>query len=229
MAAIPPLAQVSRYSDVRKTDAVQLLRVLDGLVIRVCIGLVMACQALDDDAAATMAGRLRALHRAIKLMERPDYHEAWQKTLRQAAEASGIHDRVRGVAARLLLDDYHAAEEIAPWMSRALSRAAGPEAAAAWLEGFLSDGGNILAHDDVLFRLVDQWVTGLSPDHFVQILPLVRRTFATFPAPARRQIGERVRRENDAGGWSTVVESSGDWDQARAERLIPALKLILGR
>lgn len=82
----------------------------------------------------------------------------------------------------------------------------------------------------MLFGLVDQWVTGLNIDHFTQVLPLVRRTFATFPAPARRQIGERVKRESSNVG---LAESSTgvaqDWDMARAEALIPALKLILGR
>ena len=230
MAAIPPLAQVSRYSDVRKTDAAQVLHVLDSLVIRVCIGLAMACQALDDDAAATMTGQIRALHNAIKLADRPDHHEAWRNTLRQVADASGVHDQVRGVAARLLLDDYSAADDTADRMSRALSRGVAPEAAAAWLEGFLSDGGAILVHDNVLFGLVDQWVTGLNMDHFTQVLPLVRRTFATFPAPARRQIGERVKRESSNVGLAeSSIGGAQDWDLARAEALIPALKLILGR
>jgi hypothetical protein len=229
MAAIPPLAQVSRYSDVRRTDAAQVMRVLNGLVVRVCIGLVMACQALDDEAAADMAGRIRGLHTAIKLADQPDHRDAWLNTLRQAADAGGIHDRVRGLAARLLLDEcYDTAEDAAARMSRALSRAAAPESAAAWLEGFLSDGGTVLVHDDALFRLADQWVTGLSADHFVQVLPLVRRTFATFPAPARRQIGERVKQESSNGLLGGLAASAEDWDMARAEALIPTLRRILG-
>lgn len=228
MAAIPPLAQVSRYGDVRQTDAAQVLHVLDGLVVRVCIGLVMACQALDDDAAADMAKRIRSLHPAIKLADRPDHLDVWLNALRQAADAGGVHDQVRGLAARLLLDERAAAENAATRMSRALSRAAAPEAAAAWLEGFLSDGGTVLVHDDALFHLVDQWVTGLSTDHFTQTLPLVRRTFATFPAPARRQIGERVKRETGEASLAEPAASVEDWDMARAESLIPALGLILG-
>jgi len=229
MAAIPPLAQVSRYSDVRKTDADQVLQVLDGLLVRVCIGLVMTCQALDDEAAADMAGRISGLHKAIKLVDRPDHRDAWLNTLRQAADAGGIHDRVRGLAARILLDEHHdSAEDAAARMSRALSRAAAPDAAAAWLEGFLSDGGTILVHDDTLFGLVDQWVTGLSTDHFIQILPLVRRTFSTFPAPARRQIGERVKRETGDRALAGPTASTENWDMTRAEALIPTLKLILG-
>lgn len=229
MAAMPPLAQVSRYSDVRKTDAEQVLQVFDGLLVRVCIGLVMTCQALDDEAAADLAERIRRLHTAIKLVDRPDHQNAWLNTLRQAADTGGIHDRVRGLAARVLLDEHtDSAEDAAARMSRALSRAAAPESAAAWLEGFLNDGGTILVHDNALFSLVDQWVIGLSADHFIQILPLVRRTFATFPAPARRQIGERVKREAGNESLAGLAASAEDWDRVRAEALIPTLKLILG-
>lgn len=229
MRAIPPLAQVSRYSDVRKTDVAQVLHVLDGLVVRVCIGLGLACQALDDDAAQEMAERISQLHKAIRLADQSAHREPWRLTLRQVADADGIHARVRGLAARILLDERQdTAEEAAVHMSRALSRATAPESAAAWLEGFLSDGAAVLVHDDALFSLVDQWVSGLSADHFIQVLPLVRRTFATFPAPARRQIGERVRRDGGAVTPSGLAVSTRGWNMARAEALLPALRLILG-
>lgn len=230
MAAIPPLARVSRYGDVRQTDAAQVLHVLDGLAIRVCIGLVAACQALDDEAAAAMAGHLGALHAALKLLDRRGRLDDWSSVLGQLADADGVHARVRGLAARLLLDDHQIAADAAARMSRALSRAVPPEAAAAWLEGFLGGGGMLLAHDEALFQLLDQWVVGLSADHFIQVLPLVRRTFATFPPPERRRIGERVRRDADRPTSIPTASSelAASWDLDRAEQLIPALSLILG-
>ena len=229
MTAIPPLAHVSRYGDVRQTDTAQVLHVLDGLIVRVCIGLTLACQALDDDAAAGMVGHIGKLHPAIKLIEQPDRLEQWLTALRQLADAHGIHERVGGLAARLLLDEGHDAEAAADRMSRALSQAVSPEAAAAWLEGFLNGGGTILAHDETLFGLIDHWVVGLSADHFTQVLPLVRRTFSTFPWPTRRQIGERVQRDADRQpAVATAAGLTAGWDLARAEALIPTLSLILG-
>ncbi|MCC8993071.1 MAG: DUF5682 family protein [Candidatus Contendobacter sp.] len=230
MAAIPPLAQVSRYGDVRQTDAAQVLQVLDSLIVRVCIGLGVACRALDDEAAAGMAERISRLHTAIKLVDQPEHRDDWLTALRQIADADSVHHQVQGRAARLLFDERHGdAGDTADRMSRALSRAVAPEAAAAWLDGFLSDGGMILAHDDALFRLLDQWVIGLSPDHFIQALPLVRRTFSTFPWPARRQIGERVQRDADREPALRTADAMDDhWNLARAEALIPTLSLILG-
>jgi hypothetical protein len=230
MAAIPPLARVSRYGDVRQTDAAQVLHVLDGLAIRVCIGLPPACQALDDEAAAAMAGHIGALHAALKLIDRPERLADWTTVLGRLADAGGVHARVRGLAARLLLDERQIGADAADRMSRALSRAVPPEAAAAWLEGFLGGGGMLLAHDEALFQLLDQWVVGLSADHFIQVLPLVRRTFSTFPPPERRRIGERVRRDTgrptSLPAASPELAANGDLD--RAERLIPILSLILG-
>ena len=229
MSAMPPLAQVARYSDVRNTDADQVLRVFDGLLVRVCIGLTVTAQALDDEAAADLAERIGSLHKAIKLVDHPDQQSAWLNALRQTADADGVHHRVRGLAARILLDEQaDVAEDAAARMSRALSRAAAPDAAAAWLEGFLSDGGTILAHDPALFGLVDQWVVSLSAEHFIQVLPLVRRTFATFPAPVRRQIGQQVKQASHPIASTAAAISAENWDMARAEALIPTLKQILG-
>jgi len=97
------------------------------------------------------------------------------------------------------------------------------------LEGFLSDGGMVLVHDEALFGLVDQWVSGLSADHFIQTLPLGRRAFSTFPPMMRRQIGEQVRQGGGlATAAGTITAGLDDWDMTRVEPLISVLRLILG-
>ena len=45
---------------------------------------------------------------------------------------------------------------------------------------------------DVLWRVLDDWVTALPPDHFTTVLPLLRRTFETFAVGERRQLATRV-------------------------------------
>jgi len=229
MDAVPPLANVSRYGDVRQTDVLQVLHVIDGLVARIAIGLRVACQSLDDEAAEQMAARINALHSAIKLIDREENLEKWLNALSQIADGGGIHDRLSGVASRILFDEEHDVSKAAPRMSRALSRGAGPESAAAWLEGFLSSSGMVLVHDNNLFQIVDDWIGGLSGERFTQILPLVRRTFSTFPPMERRQIGERVRRQT-----STTTIQIGDaepaslWNAERSARVLPVLRTILG-
>ena len=41
-------------------------------------------------------------------------------------------------------------------------------------------------HDERLLGLVDGWLTGMPADAFTEVLPLLRRTFAAFAAPERR-------------------------------------------
>ena len=61
-----------------------------------------------------------------------------------------------------------------------------------WVDGFFTDGALLLIHDAELRRLLDEWVSQLDEAQFVDMLPLLRRTFGTF-APAERQaIAERI-------------------------------------
>ena len=231
MAAVPPLAKVSRYGDVRQTDARQVVHVLEGFVVRICIGLGAACQSLDEEAAMSIGKQISDLHGALKLIENPEQLSTWLNTVAQIADAHGIHEYLHGLSARLLLDEKHpSAAQTADRMSRALSRGVAPESAAAWLEGFLSGSGMVLVHDETLLPLVDGWVSGLTPDHFTQVLPLVRRTFATFPPMERRHIGERIRQGTKKGEGSAVASQHG-FDALNPERvakLIPVLRIILG-
>ena len=73
--------------------------------------------------------------------------------------------------------------------------------------------------------MLDGWVASLKDDAFLPILPLIRRTFATFAAPERRQMGERARRGPAKVSGVTV---SGDLDLKRAESVLPLIGALLG-
>ena len=62
MMALPPLARVLRYGNVRKTDAALIEPVVAGLLARIAAGLLPACASLDDDAAARMRERIDGVH-----------------------------------------------------------------------------------------------------------------------------------------------------------------------
>ena len=69
MEALPPLARVLRYGNVRGTDATAVAAVVDGLVARICIGLASAAASLDDEAAAAFARQIDGVHGAIALLD----------------------------------------------------------------------------------------------------------------------------------------------------------------
>lgn len=226
MAALPPLARVMRYGNVRKTDAALVEPVVAGLLARICVGLLPACGSLDDDAAAIMRGRIDSVHASLSTLDRADFMDSWKQELRKLGDAD-IHGLVAGRAWRHLLDAGEPADAATTRLSLALSRGNDPGKAAAWLEGFLGGSGMVLVHDERLLSIVDMWVSSLSRDTFEQICPIARRTFSTFEKPERRQIGEKLARGAMPGVGDPDV-ATDDYDAERGALVEGVLRQILG-
>jgi cytochrome c1 len=226
LAALPPLANVFRYGNVRQTDAAMVGHVLDGLIVRAAISLPLAGASLDDAAADALRDKLLGAHAAVGLRQGEEQSAAWRRALGQLASQAGAHELLQGVAARLLLDDGSwSTAQAAQALSLHLSSGAEPLKAAAWLDGFLNRNAVVLLHDVSVWRLVDEWLAGLSEDHFVRILPLVRRTFSAFAAGERRDLGQRASR----GVVLTAAPvAAASWDESRAALPLPLLRQLLG-
>lgn len=226
LLAIPPLSQVARYGNVRNTQTGMVDHLLESLVPRAAIALPGACSSLDDDAAARLREQVVGAHQAVRLLERESLGESWFAALRQIALGQSYQGLIAGLATRLLFDSQQLDnEETARIMGLALSRANDPGTTAAWVEGFLNASGMVLLHDGRLWSLVNDWLTGLHGDHFTSVLPLLRRTFATFSAPERRQLGERARRSGES---PATIASASNLDLQRAEKTIPLLRQLMG-
>lgn len=226
MDALPPMARVLRYGNVRKTDAAMVEPVVAGLVARICVGLTPACASLDDDAAGAMRARIDSVHASLATLERADFLDQWKAALLKLGDAD-VHGIVAGRAWRHVLDTAAAPPDAAAVrLSRALSRGNDPGKASAWLEGFLGGSGMVLIHDDRLLSIVDEWVCSLSRETFEQVCPIGRRTFATFAQPERRQIGEKLKRAGAPG--AAEAASIDDYEPARGSLVDPVLRLILG-
>jgi len=231
MDAMPPLADVQRYGNVRGTDAAMVGEVVAGLVARVCVGLPGACASLNDEAAAAMFDRVVSVNAAIGLLQNEEHLASWRAAMTRLAAQRGLHGLVAGRCCRLLVDaGAFAADEAARRLSLALSTANEPAQAAAWIEGFLKGSWLLLLHDETLLRTLDEWLSALPGDGFPALLALLRRTFSTFTSPERRQIGERARR-----GMASVSRAAigaqprpEDFDQARAEAVLPLVARLLG-
>ena len=227
LEAIPPLAAIARYGNVRQTDAGMVARVLEGLIPRASIGLPGACTSLDDESAAAMRDRIIAAHNAVRLLGDEDRWESWLSALHQTALRDGTaHELLRGMAVRLLFHEQRLpVEEAARLMSLSLSAAAAPASASAWIEGFLNQSALVLLHDDALWGVLANWLDGLNETHFTNILPMLRRTFSGFSAPERRQLGERAKR---AAGKPMQKQAETRWDAERAALPVPLLRRVLG-
>jgi len=230
MDALPPLANILRYGDVRQTDTTMVGHIVDGLIARICIGLAPACSAFDDDAAAEIYDRIVRVHEAITTGRNSEHVEAWHGALMRLMDAPNLHGLIAGRSCRLLFDaEALDAGEIARRVSLALSAGNEPAIAAAWIEGFLTGSGQILLHDERLWGVLDAWVTEIPAHIFLQLLPVLRRTFSSFLPPERRRMGERVvATANGAAAALTSVAGSENFDAAQAERVLPIVAQLLG-
>ncbi len=226
LAALPALANVFRYGNVRQTGATLVAHVLDGLVLRAALGLLLAVQQLDATAAETIREQLLGGHAAVRLRDAPEPQAAWRQALRLLADSPAAHALLQGLALRLLLDDgERGAEEAATAMSLHLSPGSDPAAAAAWLDGFLNRNALVLLHDAAVWRMLDDWLAGLNDEHFVRVLPLVRRTFSSFGPGERRDLATRARQ---GAGAAPVAVAPLEWPADKAALPLPWLRRWLG-
>ena len=224
MTALPQLADVMTYGNVRQTDADMVGAVVDGMVTRTCIGLPAECAMLDDDAAGEMFKAILRFNSAIYLLQKPEYLHRWHDVLRAMMENRNIHGMISGRACRILMDaGVIDIEEAKRQMRLSLSVVEETAHAAAWLEGFLQNSGLILIHDEALLTIIDEWVMTLTGENFEALLPLLRRTFSSFEDPERRQIGRIISGRTHKDPQQTVKV-----DKERADAMLPILAELLG-
>ncbi|NHZ37729.1 DUF5682 family protein [Massilia rubra] len=226
LAALPPLAGVLRYGSVRGTDTSAIGQVVDGLVTRACIALPFGVLGMADEPAAVLVKQLIAADRAIRLIQDQALLDAWFDALDQVAGNELSHPLISGRCARILSEQGHWDQErTARALALRCSHASAPLASGNWLEGFLQGSAALLLHNDSLWTLVNTWINGLDAESFVELLPLLRRTFGAFEAPERRQLSERA---GSAGGAVGIAAPGGNIDEARARLVLPVLGMILG-
>ena len=233
MDALPPLVRVARYGDVRETDQGQVLPIIEGLVARAVIGLPGACASLDDAAAETMVGSIDRAQESLATLDRADLRAEWRGALGKLVERETIHGLVRGRAVRLLLEEGAIdGDEVQRLARLALSPATATPQAAAWIAGVVRGSALLLLQQDGLWSALDAWLRELSPDGFIEALPLVRRAFGDFQPPERRSMGEKVKRlGRDGAVLGVAVGDEGAMvgiDKTRADLVLPVLARILG-
>lgn len=234
MDALPPLVRSLRYGDVRGTDTGSLDIVADALLARICAGLPAAVTALDDDGAEQLLHALDGVHAAVALRDdssagaAPGWQQRWLGVLGSLVGRADVHGLLAGRIVRLLLDaGVTDGERAGQRLSRALSVGSTPREKAAWVQGFLSGSGLLLVHDTGLLGLLDGWVRSLDPDDFLEVSPLLRRTFGQFSGPERRQIGEAAHHLDGAGARHTGSDAV-DLDLERAAPAVERVARILG-
>jgi hypothetical protein len=234
--ALPALVRALRYGDVRGTDTSALATVADAVLTRICVGLPQAVTSLDDAGSAALRTGIDTVHAAVSLLDsaadqgggRGGVRQRWLAALAAVIDRSDVHGLLIGRMVRILRDaawlDY---ADAARRLSLALSVGSTSAEKAAWVEGFFSGGGLLLVHDRELLGLLDGWIVTLDEQSFVDVLPLLRRTFGEFAPGERRNIGEQIRNQGLPGTAGTKGPA-GAVDEDRAVLAMSAVATILG-
>jgi Family of unknown function (DUF5682) len=153
--------------------------------------------------------------------------DQWIAALAGVAGRRDVHGLLAGRVVRLLADGGVLSwPEAAGRFAAHLSIGVPATGKAAWAEGFLSGGGMLLVHDRDLLGVLDEWIASLPGQDFIDVLPLLRRTFSGFTAPERANIADAVKRLT--GGATAQPGAAEAVDANRAAGVLCTVATILG-
>lgn len=225
MEVIPNLVNVSRYGNVRKTDAELVSDIVNSMITRICISLPSASTGIDDEAAQHLLELFFNMNDSVNVLQQNDITEQWQQTLLIIANSKNSAPVIAGYANRLLADyKLLIGDDLVKAFYYAMSSASAPAIAAAWLEGFLKGSGTLLLLDIDIWSIINNWVKQLDEETFKLVLPLLRRTFSNFSTSERRKLGEKVK----TGGTAIIIKTETGFDEERAKNGIPVVMQLLG-
>lgn len=230
MAAVPDLVSVVRYGSVRNLDFSKVGSMLRAMIARILAGGVLACIHIDEEAAGDILDKLVATDYAISILNEEEIGGMWLAFLRQVRTSANVHPLLSGYSTRLLNDKGEISrEEMQDTLSYYSSVGNNPADMAYWFEGFLRASGSVLLLDDQLWSLVNNWICGLGKDTFMDLLPILKRTFSEYSPAERRKLGEKAK---NSDGQSMAQVQVGIEETAcnreDAGKVIPVIRLLLG-
>jgi hypothetical protein len=231
-AALPALVRALRYGDVRGTGTGVLAGVTSTVLTRICLGLPQAVTGLDDAGSQALRRSIDEVQTCVGLLEEDAARQRWSAALESVIDRPDVHGLLVGRFVRMLRDGGRLTPaQASTRFSRALSIGSPASAKASWVEGFFAGSGLLLVHDRGLLALLDAWIATLQEQDFVDVLPLLRRTFGQFTVSERRGIGQRIRNGTgpEAGNGAGAGPGSGpQLDHERAARAMATVAELLG-
>ncbi len=194
-AAIPPLVRLLRYGDARKSDVSRLGALFDSLFLRLLLALPGACERLDADAARKRANDVDELTRALVALNDSEQLQELFDVFRKIVDDPNAARGVVGKLTRILFEhNVYDSDALVDKFGFFVSRTVDAPDVARWLESFLSGSGQTLLWLEAIWKTFDRWLASIEPDAFEELTPLLRRSFADFSAPEKKQMGKIVAR-----------------------------------
>lgn len=230
MEAVPGLVSIVRYGNVRNLDFSKVGTMLEAMIARILAGGLLVCINIDEDAASDLLDKLVATDYALSVLNQEELNRMWRNFLSQIRTSASVHPLLSGYATRLLNDKGAIdAEEMQDTLSFYSSVGNSPADMAYWFEGFLRSSGSVLLLDDRLWNLVNGWVCAQERETFMELLPILRRTFSEFTSAERRKLGEKARHAGSTTARPlTGTEEDTTLNREEAKLVIPVIRRLLG-
>lgn len=228
MEAVPHLVEIVRYGDVRQMDFSHVGEMLRAMVARILAGGILVCINIDEEAAAELLNKVVAMDYAMATLNDSEMSDMWKEFIRQMQHTAHVHPLLSGYASRLMYDKGEIAPEaMQHTLSFYSSVGNSPSDMAYWFEGFLRSSGSVLLLDDKLWNLINTWICGLEEEVFMELLPILRRTFSEFTPPERRKLGEKAKHHQETGT-DTATPTATGYHTEDASQVIPLVCRLLG-
>ncbi|MDO5580945.1 MAG: DUF5682 family protein [Planctomycetia bacterium] len=232
--ALPPLASIIRYGNVRQTDRDKVEPVFEALFQRILVGLLSACGSLDEDAAEIRRMEIDLLQNTVQLLNCPEDKSDWTRKLYEIMESDSVHPLLGGRSARILYEQGDLGPaELETQIGLSISPALSSDHVAQWIQGFLLGTGQTLLHLESLWDILNRWIKSLSDDIFLEFLPLIRRAFSGFTPSELKKMGKIVKSLSAEEGSDqkektlSQKKTEGNLDEERIKILLPVLNQIL--
>jgi hypothetical protein len=226
MDAFSPLVQVSRYGNVRKTDQDTVRVILESIFYRLIAGLPISCTGVDEEQSTLITDKIKEQTKSVLFLDDEEIKAAWFETLERVTQVKQVVPLVHGACCKILYDvNYNNSESTALEFSKALSQGNDPAYSAAWVEGFLKDAATTLILDEEIWKITNDWLSGLNPDTFIEVVPLLRRTFAVYNSVEKSKLAQKVKCNQSS---AARTELNMSIDKERAAKVLPVLEKLLG-
>ena len=224
--AFIPLVQISRYGNVRKTDLDTVNLILRTVFYRITAGLPPGSTGIDEELAAALTEKIKDVHQSILLLDDEALKIEWIETITKIVASPQAAPMIQGYCCKILYDlKILDNDETGNEFSKALSINNSPDFSANWIEGFLKDAATVLILDDNIWNIVNNWLFNLDEIIFLQVVPLLRRTFSTYSNVEKRKLAQRAVHGTQK---SISSVSTIDIDGGRAKQVLPILEKLMG-
>nr|MBS0036912.1 hypothetical protein [Saprospiraceae bacterium] len=180
------LTTAAMYGSVRKYSQFPLLSIIEEILPRICIGFPSTCVNVDYTQARERLQNIDTLKTAIYTLDSNSLDSMWQDALADIHSNSSSYPLIAGFTTRLLRDlNELSEEELLEYLIKALSGSGRVEEKSNWLEGFLTGGLISFLYDRKPLKVVHEFISTLDQSEFMDILPVLRRSFANA-SPSQR-------------------------------------------